>query len=137
MQDQLPLPPQEPNASTVATTTGSNETAVKVVTVEEQVALNNLALTKILQQITDLKLEVKQLDTKIDRVENSLNSKIEGVETWLNSRFDIRINKVKECLTSVFGTRINTVEDCLNIKIGVLEECLNIKIESLKNRIKG
>jgi uncharacterized coiled-coil protein SlyX len=91
MPEQLPIP-QEPTASTNAPTPGAFETAVRLVTVERQVALNNSALTQLKDQITDLKIEINKLDAKIDGVEKSLNSKfdakINGLEKSLNAKFD-------------------------------------------------
>ncbi|ACH94092.1 Bdr family repetitive protein [Borrelia duttonii] len=89
------------------------------------------------------KSDIRDLNNKIDTVENNLNIKIDTVENNLKS--DIRdLNNKIDTVENNLNIKIDTVENNLksdirdlNNKIDTVENNLNIKIDTVENNLKS
>ncbi|HEB8062272.1 TPA: hypothetical protein RZJ77_001528 [Campylobacter coli] len=75
-----------------------------------------------------LNAKFDKVETRIDKVETSLNAKFDKVETSLNARID----KVETSLNA----RIDKVETSLNARIDKFETSLNAKLDSFRTEVK-
>jgi chromosome segregation ATPase len=130
--------------------------------VEERVARLEANVEHIRSDISDVKIDLRRLNdkvesidqklitridgvdekltTKIDGVEQRLSAKIDGVDEKLTTKIDgveqrlsAKIDGVDEKLT----TRIDGVEQRLSTKIDSVDEKLTSKIDSVDQRLSG
>jgi len=106
--------------------------------VEERVAILEANVGHIRSDISDMKVDLRRLNDKVDGVDQKLTAKMDSVDQRLITRIDgveqrltAKIDAVDEKLTA----KIDAVDAKLTAKIDAVDQRLSGKIDSLKDTV--
>ena len=94
---------------------------------EDRVARLEVNVEHIQKDVSEIKVDVRRLNDKIDAVDNKLTAKIDAVDQKLSDKIDA----VDQKLT----TKIDGVEEKLTAKIDGVDQRLTGKIDSVKDAL--
>ncbi|WP_024654701.1 Bdr family repetitive protein [Borrelia hispanica] len=82
------------------------------------------------------KSDIRDLNNKIDTVENNLNNKIDTKFNELDNKIDTKFNELDNKIDIIENNLKSDIRD-LNNKIDTVENNLNIKIDTVENNLKS
>jgi chromosome segregation ATPase len=96
---------------------------------EDRVARLEVNVEHIQKDVSEMKVDIRRLNDKVDVVDQKLTAKIDAVDQKLTAKIDA----VEEKLTA----KIDAVEEKLTAKIDGVEEKLTAKIDGVDQRLTG
>jgi chromosome segregation ATPase len=95
--------------------------------VEERVAILEANVGHIRSDISDMKVDLRRLNDKVDSVDQRLTAKIDAVDAKLTAKID--------AVDAKLTAKIDAVDAKLTAKIDAVDQRLSGKIDSLKDTV--
>jgi chromosome segregation ATPase len=105
---------------------------------EDRVARLEVNVEHIQKDVSEMKVDIRRLNDKIDGVDQKLTAKIDGVEQRLTAKIDAVDQKLTAKIDAVdqkLTAKIDGVEQRLTAKIDGVDEKLTAKNDSLKDAL--
>jgi chromosome segregation ATPase len=102
--------------------------------VEERVARLEANVEHIRSDISDVKLDLRRLNDKVEGIDQKLTAKIDGVEQRLSAKIDSVDEKLTAKIDSV-NEKLTAKIDSVDEKIDAVDQRLSGKIDALKDSV--
>ncbi|MDR2368233.1 MAG: hypothetical protein LBF58_09025 [Deltaproteobacteria bacterium] len=140
MPEQVPVLNDPKTDPTAVPTYAGNGTSEWLTKVEDQVALMNVGLNKVNEQMLGVTESIKELKSEVQLFDNGIagvNAKIDKLEKSFNDKLTGEIDGLEKNLKDKLKDKIDGVNGITAVKIDVLEKSLNAKIDALEKYLNA